>query len=263
VNHLEKPNQVDRKQTIDWSAIVVSTSTWKRDHSAMSFELKTVVPWGRSYAEYVAMFMLSEDDLAQRILGCGDGPAGFNAVLSRIGGSVVSIDPLYELGADSIRVRIQETFAEIIRQTRLNTHEFVWDRIRSVDELAEIRMEAMEVFLADYPTGRLAQRYRAESAPRLSFADDSFTLALVSHFLFLYSDQLDLTFHIETITELCRVCGETRIFPLLQLGATPSIHVGPVMDHFLARGYLAVKVQVPYEFQRGGNQMLRIVKPAR
>lgn len=44
----------------------------------MSFTLSEVVPWGRSYDEYLAMFSLSPEDLWQKILGCGDGPAGFN-----------------------------------------------------------------------------------------------------------------------------------------------------------------------------------------
>ncbi|MCI5142695.1 MAG: SAM-dependent methyltransferase, partial [Candidatus Electrothrix sp. ATG1] len=43
----------------------------------MTFQLKEIVPWGRSFQEYVAMFALSEDDLGKRILGCGDGPASF------------------------------------------------------------------------------------------------------------------------------------------------------------------------------------------
>ncbi|MEJ2690734.1 MAG: SAM-dependent methyltransferase, partial [Deltaproteobacteria bacterium] len=52
----------------------------------MSFTLEKVVPWGRSFAEYAAMFALSKADLQGRILGCGDGPASFNASLSRQGG---------------------------------------------------------------------------------------------------------------------------------------------------------------------------------
>jgi hypothetical protein len=45
----------------------------------MAFALDTVVPWGRSYDEYLAMFGLSGDELRLRLLGCGDGPAAFNA----------------------------------------------------------------------------------------------------------------------------------------------------------------------------------------
>lgn len=206
------------------------------------------------------MFALSHDDLAQPILGCGDGPASFNAELTRRGGTIVSVDPLYAYGVDDIRRRIEETFDQVIQETRMNMNEFVWQNIRSVDELGKVRMKAMHDFLSDYPKGKLEKRYIAESVPLLSFPDDSFRLAVVSHFLFLYSDHLDCKFHIDAITELCRVCGETRIFPLLKLGAVPSPHVEPVSDHFESKGYEVEQVRVPYEFQRGGNLMLRIKK---
>ncbi len=204
------------------------------------------------------MFALSADDLDKRILGCGDGPAGFNAELTRRGGTVVSIDPLYAFTVDDIASRIDETFDEVMRQTRKNQDEFVWDHIRSVNELGEVRMKAMREFLSDYPQGLVDGRYIPGAAPALDLPDSSFDLALSSHFLFLYSDHLDLAFHIDTISELCRVSQEVRIFPLLQLGATPSPHAGPVTEHFRSNGYEVTEVRVPYEFQRGGNHMLRI-----
>lgn len=226
----------------------------------MAFQLKDIVPWGRSYQEYVAMFALSDDDLAKPILGCGDGPASFNAELTKRGGTIVSVDPLYAYDEDDISRRIEETFDKVIQETRKNMNEFVWEHISSIDELGKMRMKAMRDFLSDYPRGKLEARYMSQSAPILSFLDDSFGLAVVSHFLFLYSDHLDLRFHIDTITELCRVCGETRVFPLLQLGAVPSPHVEPLSEHFRAEGYEVAQVRVPYEFQRGGNRMLRIKK---
>ena len=43
------------------------------------FTLDKVVPWGRSFDEYQRMFALTENDLGLKIVGCGDGPANFNA----------------------------------------------------------------------------------------------------------------------------------------------------------------------------------------
>ena len=59
-------------------------------------ELSEIVPWGRSFDEYTKMFSLSESDLKKTILCCGDGPACFNAELSKVGGTVVSVDPVYQ-----------------------------------------------------------------------------------------------------------------------------------------------------------------------
>jgi hypothetical protein len=224
----------------------------------MTFQLSEIVPWGRSFEEYVAMFALSEDDLSKRILGCGDGPASFNCELTKCGGTAISVDPLYAFDAGDIGRRIEETFDTVMQQTRRNINEFVWGHIRSLDELGEVRMKAMRVFLSDYRQGKADGRYLAESLPSLSFPNNSFDLGLCSHFLFLYSDHLDLVFHIDSIRELCRVCTETRIFPLLQLGAVSSPHVLPVCEHFKDRGYKVARMRVPYEFQRGGNEMLTI-----
>jgi len=204
------------------------------------------------------MFALSKEDLSKRILGCSDGPASFNAELTREGGNVVSVDPLYAYEVEHIRRRIEETFDTVIAEARKSRDEFVWKDIRSIEELGTVRMKAMQDFLEDYPQGKIEGRYVTESAPTLSFPHDRFDLALCSHFLFLYSEQLDLAFHIDTITELCRVSGEARVFPLLRLGSVPSPHVAPVIQHFKAHGYEVSRLQVSYEFQRGGNEMLKI-----
>ena len=224
----------------------------------MAFELTNIVPWGRSFDEYVSMFALSEDDLRRTILGCGDGPASFNVELKHRGGQCCSLDPLYTLEADAILERIEKTFDLVIEQTRANQDGFVWTKIRSVEELGDLRMAAMRDFLADYPEGKREGRYVPGEAPSLGFSDKQFSIGLSSHFLFLYSDQLDLAFHLEAIDELCRVCEEVRIFPLLKLGSLKSQHVEPVIEHFTNKGHLVERVKVDYEFQKGGNEMLKI-----
>jgi hypothetical protein len=84
----------------------------------------------------------------------------------------------------------------------------------------------------------------------------------VFDFLFLYSTQLDESFHLASVRELCCVAHEVRIFPLLALGATPSVHV-PVVADRLRRDGLDVAIDaVRYEFQRGGNPMMRITRSA-
>ena len=224
----------------------------------MTVTLKEVVPYGRSHREYVNMFMLTEADLRRRILGCGDGPASFNAEATQHGTAVVSCDPVYRYDVDELRARIAATYDEILEQTRRNANEFVWTTVSSVEELGQLRMSAMNAFLADYPGGRAEGRYVNAQLPSLPFADRSFDLALCSHFLFLYSAQLDEEFHRLAIGEMCRVARDVRIFPLLTLGATPSPHVEPMIHRFRADGFDVSIETVAYEFQRGGNQMLRI-----
>ncbi len=222
----------------------------------MGFTLEQVVPWGRSYEEYVSMFSLSDADLKKHILGCGDGPAGFNAELTRRGGHIISVDPIYRFSADAIHDRIRETCGTVLNQTRQNQDEFVWTHIKDVDELGRTRMEAMDQFLVDYPNGK--DRYIAGELPSLEFPNTKFDLAVCSHFLFLYSEHFPADFHVRSIIELCRVAREVRIFPLLELGARPSRHLAAVMEQLCNKSCDCAVEKVAYEFQKGGDEMLRV-----
>jgi SAM-dependent methyltransferase len=225
----------------------------------MPFTLDQIVPWGRTFDEYRRMFALSDADLSRRILGCGDGPASFNAEATARGASVVSVDPIYAFGREALARRFEEVREEVLRQAELNRAEFVWETFKSIAELGAERGRAMSGFLADFEAGKRAGRYVVGELPQLPLAADACDLALVSHLLFLYSRQLDLDFHRRAIAELLRVAREVRIFPLLQLGATPSPHVEPLVAE-LGRSHRVEIVPVDYEFQRGGNRMLRIVR---
>jgi hypothetical protein len=221
------------------------------------FTLDQIVPWGRSFEEYRRMFALSDADLQLRILGCADGPASFNAESTRRGAAVVSIDPLYRLGTGTIRDRIAATHDQMLEQARRNSQQFVWDAIRSVEELGRIRMQAMQVFLDDYDLGKRQGRYVDAELPLIAFPEKSFDLALCSHFLFLYTELLSEAFHRSAILELCRVACEVRIFPLLALDGRASPYVASIVDD-LSEAWEASLETVPYEFQRGGNQMMRV-----
>ena len=107
----------------------------------MAFRLEEVVPWGRSFEEYQAMFALSDKDLSGRILGCADGPASFNAGLTKRGGKIVSADPLYRFSREEIRNRIDQVFENVLGETRKNAHEFVWETIPSVEVLGRTSCE--------------------------------------------------------------------------------------------------------------------------
>jgi len=224
----------------------------------MSFALDKIVPWGRSYEEYVSMFSLNKDDLGLYILGCADGPSSFNCGLTKRGGQIILVDPLYRYTKAQIAQWIKDTQNEVLDQTRKNEYEFVWSTIHSVEELGRLRMSAMQEFLSDYEEGLREGRYVSEYLPSLSFVDKQFQLALCSHFLFLYSEHVNLDFHINSIREMCRVAYEVRIFTLLKLGSEPSPYLEPVIKNIERMGYSAEIVRVEYKFQRGGNKMLRI-----
>jgi hypothetical protein len=218
----------------------------------MQVQLDSIVPWGRSFDEYVRMFALTERDLSRSIIDCAAGPSSFNAEMHQRGRRVVSVDPIYEFSADQIRSRVQAVRDTMIDQVREQRERFIWDYIRSPEHLEEMRLGAMEMFLRDFsPASR--DRYVAAALPNLPTGN--FDLALCSHFLFLYSDRLDANFHIESIRAMLQVAEEVRVFPVKDLAGATSPHLQPVQENFATK-----LVRVPYEFLRGANEMLVVTQ---
>ena len=224
----------------------------------MDVHYTDVVPWGRTFEEYCDMFNLSAAELTLKIIGVGDGPASFNAQMYQRGTPIISIDAIYRYSVQELRKRIKATYDNVIAQTRRNQDKFVWTRITSVEELAKLRMQAMNEFCADFELGKQQGRYMDAALPELPFPDRQFELALSSHFLFLYSDNRDLAFHLESIRELLRIAAEVRIFPLVDFNSKPSPFLSPVLDALETDGILCAVEQVAYHFQKTGNEMLRL-----
>jgi hypothetical protein len=225
-------------------------------------KLNEVIPWGRSFDEYQRMFGLSDEDLAGRVLGSGDGPASFNAEATANGHSVISCDPLYSFSSAEIESRVQKCYDTVISQVKENAPAFVWDYFQDADDLGRKRLAAMRRFLEDYELGQQQNRYVVGSLPSLPFRDGEFTLALVSHLLFLYSEQFSTEDHNAALVELLRVANEVRVFPLLDLNRKLSAHVEPVQRYLEQAGFSVSINPVGYEFQKAddhlGNRMMRI-----
>ncbi|MEM7538092.1 MAG: SAM-dependent methyltransferase [Chloroflexota bacterium] len=223
-----------------------------------SFTLDQVVPWGRSMDEYQRLFDLSEDDLQRRILDCAGGPASFNSEMTKLGRDVLSIDPIYTFSSAQIEQRVHETAKEMVVQLEPNLDEYVWDYFGDVHGLIRHRLAAMQLFLDDLEQGKVEGRYQVCTLPETGLADQSFGIALCSHFLFLYTEQLSYDFHLAGILELCRVAEEVRIFPLMALDCRRSAYVDPIREALGVQGLVAEILPVAYEFQRGGSWMMRI-----
>ena len=222
-------------------------------------ELDSIVPWGRSYEEYIKMFSLSEEDINKSILGCGDGPSSFNYSLTRRGGKITSIDPIYGFTKQQIKGRIDKTRKLVIGQMRLHQEQYRWSSFKSIGALAAARMEAMGLFLGDFDIGKTEGRYLSlELQNCLPFGVRQFELALSSHLLLLYSKQLSYEFHLDAINEIMRIAKELRIFPVLTLDGDRCPFLGDLITHYKSKGFIANLQRVDYEFQVGGHEMLVI-----
>ena len=225
-----------------------------------AFDTSEVLPWGRNRIEYGAFFDLVDWTSPGAILDCGGGPSSFTAEMTALGHRAVAADPLYRRSKASITAAIDRS-RQVMMDGLLSARDrFLWHDYGSPEGVEATRLSTMKFFLKDYDEGRRAGRYLPAALPDLPFADDSFALSLVSHLLLLYSAQLDLEFHLTSAIELLRVAPELRVFPLLDIEGHMSCHLVPLAERLRARGYGVEVRRVAYEFQKGGNRMLRVTR---
>lgn len=219
-------------------------------------QLQQVVPLGRSYAEYEAMFCLTPKDLRGSIVGVADGVSSFNAEARSA--AIVSVDPIYRIAAKELRPQFEASMREVMGQVDESDPLWKWDYHGSLSQLKAHRRNVFERYCDHREQSHSKPRYITGALPHLPFQTNAFDLALCSHFLFLYSHLKDEAFHVAGIQEMLRIAAELRLFPLLDLEGRESIHVHAISERFTQSGFHVSRQRVSYEFQRGGNEMMVI-----
>lgn len=211
----------------------------------------------RSLREYEAFFALTPDDLSRRILDCSAGASGFVAEVNAAGGAATAVDPAY---ADPAEVMMATaTSSTVSGAAIIDDHRdaFTWSWYGTPERRAQLRQAALDAFGVD--RREHPDTYVVGALPDLPFAGDTFDLALCSHLLFTWADTLDEAWHRQALRELLRVAPEVRVFPLVHAGTGDPVAFLPgLLDELRADGHVADVVDVPYEFQRGAHQMLRL-----
>ncbi|GGJ07179.1 hypothetical protein GCM10010885_15420 [Alicyclobacillus cellulosilyticus] len=104
-------------------------------------------------------------------------------------------------------------------------------------------------------------RYVAAALPELPFSDGAFDLTLSAHFLFMYADRLDHTFHRQALAELMRVTRhQIRIFPTVDLNGQRYEHLDALLAWVRSHGWAAEEIRVPYEFHRNAHTMVQLTR---
>ena len=210
----------------------------------------------RSYDEYVAMFGLDVTALdGLRVLDCSAGASSFAAHARGLGCRTVAVDPAYALPRDQLAT----TAAESNRNGRGialdNADRFTWEWYGGREARDRMRARALGEFVVDYASRRGG--YVAAALPQLPFGAAAFDLALCSHLLFTWADQLGHGWHLAALCELARVAVEVRVFPTLVQGRGEAVPFwDALMTDLQSAGLTTQRRHVPYEFQVGGNTML-------
>lgn len=223
----------------------------------MKVKTEECLLWGHSLREYQQMFDLSPHDLDKKTLDCASGFASFNAEMHASGKHAVSCDKAYNLPVEQLRLHVEQGLENMLTKVNHHQDQFLWQHHLNLEIFMNNSRQTLNKFMKDFPMGKREGRYEAASLPDLPFADNEFNLALCAYFLFS-SHENNLDFHTASIMEMCRVAKEARIFPLLDSSGEPSAIVAPVILMLQQHNYGIEIKQVAYEFQRGGNAMLRV-----
>lgn len=216
---------------------------------------------GRPYSAYLDMFDLEEPALCERILDCPGGFSNFNATATRLGKTVVAVDPIYALPLSQLKVHAEKSMQFLIDKVVQKE----WFGDLSPQRIAFVLEKlgaAKDDFFRDFPKGWAEGRYIAASLPNLPFADNTFDLALSGYFLFLYEASLSFEFHLQSLEELLRVAKEVRVFPLTRMDDTPSSFLSRLEKHFSANGYIWRLMPTRRPFRKGGATFLSIKRQA-
>ncbi|MCM3783386.1 SAM-dependent methyltransferase [Neobacillus mesonae] len=222
-------------------------------------DLERIIFIGRTFEEYKRMFLLTEEDIAsKRILDCPGGACSFTAGVNKAGGRAVSVDVAYFYPWNVLRDKGKEDISHAMGQMAKVTDQYEWSFFNNIEELRAHRLEALDTCIADMKND--PEHYIAAMLPDLPFEKDKeFDLILSAHFLFMYADRLPLSFHLETLSEMMRVAREEiRIYPVMQLDGQRYHALDEILDFVEKAGWSSELVHVPYEFQKGANQMLKI-----
>ena len=213
---------------------------------------------GRTWTEYIKMFNLDPENIAgEKILDCAAGASSFTAMMSKKGFDIKAVDIIYNETPDALSAKCEEHLELLVEGLKSVDH-FVWGFFSDVEDLKKQRNNACREFIEDYRKYK-GQRYIGADLKSLPFKDNSFSIVLCSHLLFIYDHRLDYNFHLNAIREMLRVSSnELRIYPLVKNRGKKSEFVKKIMNDLTDVDVEIVKVD--YEFRKGGNEMLRIVK---
>lgn len=228
------------------------------DYTTNRFEVDEFALIGRTFEEYVHMFDLDPAALAgQTVLDCPSGVCSFVRTANERRIDAMGVDVAYGMSTARLTQRANADHERVVAQLREKPSLFEWGFYGNIDGRSRYLKRAYEGFLDDFERNR--DRYVHAVLPILPFDSNSFSVVLSAHFLFLYGDRLDQAFHIASLRELARVATEeVRVFPLVELDTSRYHALDSIVRTLENEGYTTEQVSVPFEFQRGATEMLRI-----
>ncbi|MDI6643794.1 MAG: methyltransferase domain-containing protein [Methanobacteriaceae archaeon] len=214
---------------------------------------------GRSWHEYIEMFNLTPSVLRKgKILDCAAGASSFTAKMNEKGYDITALDLLYDKKPEELEIKCKEHLNILVDALKGLEDNFLWGYFKDVYDLKKQREMVCKEFAEDYRENN-GINYIKGDLTQIPFKDNTFSLALCSHLLFIYDHRLSYAFHSESILEMLRVAREVRVYPLVKGQSKISEYLEPLIEKINHTADFEL-VPVNYRFRRGGYEMLKIIK---
>ncbi|MFD0674168.1 class I SAM-dependent methyltransferase [Cohnella sp. GCM10027633] len=188
----------------------------------------------RAFREYEAIFRLEKADLLRGpVLDVAAGASSFTSHVRGMGGIAVAVDPFYYGLTEQVIAEAEKEIDVSSAKLAANASYYDWSYYGSPEQHRELRKRSLAAFAEDYRGKGARERYIAAALPNLPFADETFSLIVCSHFLFLYADSFDETFHAAAIDEMLRVLksgGQLLIYPIITLKWEEITYLAPLLE---------------------------------
>jgi len=213
---------------------------------------------GRTVGEYEEMFDLDLSSWAgESVLDCPGGACAFVSWANDHGIDAVGADLLYDVPPDELREKCERDVDTAVAGFDGVEDQFVWEFYDGVPDVRDHWTTAYRQFAADYADHYDTDRYVQAQLPDLPFDDDSFSLVLSAHLMFLYMDKLDHEFHEASLLELARVAREeVRVYPLVRFDGKKYPRLDELRETLADAGYATEIRPISFEFLREEPELL-------
>ncbi len=226
----------------------------------VEFDYEKIILIGRRFNEYEKMFRLNDfKPNGIRILDVGSGVSSFCSEAQNLGYDVLAIDPIYINNVNYLNLKCAKDLDIVIEKLEGKEHFFIWQIFKNKNHLKNQRETAYKTFLKHYEKYQ-NKYYIYGYLPKIKLNDNQIDLVISSHLLFFYDNLLDYEFHKASLEEMIRICSkEVRIFPIINLDNKKSEFLNILKENEFKNYKISIE-RVDFEFYRGANEMLRIVK---
>lgn len=210
----------------------------------------------RGLFDYRLMFGLTPAEITgSTFLDCAAGASSFAAQVRARGGTVTSVDLLYDRPVEDIVDRVHRNLEG--GRTWLAEHSAAidWDYLGSPDAHVRASETAADLFALDYQAH--PEHYLHGALPRLPIPDRSVDVALCSNLLFAYPQLFDRDAHIAALLELCRCAHhQVRVHPVCDITTAPYPHLEHVRNALAAQGIATDLQPIPKSWIAGARTTL-------